>query len=155
MSSVKNTPAYHTMRGMKQRCFNKNHVQYKDYGGRGITICDEWLNDVSVFSRWAIANGYEKGLTIERINVDGNYTPLNCTFITRAENNTNKRVYLTNKLGVKNISCRSNGSYRVLLHVNKKRINVGHFKTLTEAIFARDSYDPSIMQEKAFKRGEK
>lgn len=77
--------------GMKKRCLNPNCKRYKDYGGRGITICDEWLRGFDFFADWAYANGYETGLTIERNNVNGNYEPDNCCWITREEQAYNKR----------------------------------------------------------------
>lgn len=82
---------YKVWNGMKTRCYNKNFLYYCNYGGRGIKICDEWKNDFSKFYEWAINNGYKEGLTIDRINNDGNYEPNNCRWVTRAEQNRNKR----------------------------------------------------------------
>lgn len=89
-------PLYSHWVNMKTRCFNKNNAKYKDYGGRGITICQEWLN-FKIFYEWAMNNGYRKGLSIERIDVNGNYCPENCTWITMAEQARNKRTckYIT------------------------------------------------------------
>lgn len=80
---------------MKQRCYNQNHKQYKDYGGRGIMVCNEWRYDFKAFYNWVLVNGYKTGLTIDRRNNDGNYESSNCRFITRAENNRNKRKKIT------------------------------------------------------------
>lgn len=77
--------------GMKERCYRKKHPHYKDYGGRGIKICDEWLKDYSTFENWALANGYEESLTIERINVNGDYCPENCTWIPLSDQHKNTR----------------------------------------------------------------
>ena len=82
---------YKVWQGMKTRCYNPNFIYYCNYGGRGIMICDEWKNDFSKFYEWAINNGYKEGLTIDRINNDGNYEPDNCRWITRAEQNRNQR----------------------------------------------------------------
>lgn len=79
---------YHIWCCMRQRCLNPNNKRYINYGGRGVTICKDWDN-YAVFRDWALNNGYEDGLTIERINVDGNYEPLNCTWITNAKQQTN------------------------------------------------------------------
>lgn len=75
---------------MKDRCYNSKDKNYKRYGGRGITICDEWLNDYYAFESWALANGYSDDLTIDRINNDGNYEPNNCRFVTVKGNNNNR-----------------------------------------------------------------
>lgn len=74
-----------------QRCYNKNNHAYKDYGGRGIKMCDEWRNNPKSFLDWAYASGYQKNLTIERLDVNGNYCPENCVWITIAEQQRNKR----------------------------------------------------------------
>jgi len=82
---------YSVWMAMIARCTNPANAAYKNYGGRGITICDEWLNSLSDFVDWALCNGYTDDLTIERINVNGNYEPKNVTFIPFAEQAKNKR----------------------------------------------------------------
>lgn len=81
---------------MKARCYNKNNGDYPNYGGRGIKICEEW-QDYEAFQSWANENGYGDGLTIDRINVSGDYSPDNCRWITQREQTRNTRltVYLT------------------------------------------------------------
>jgi len=76
--------------GMKQRCYNPNANGYKYYGGKGVVICDEWLNDKKLFYNWAINNGYEDHLTIDRIENDGNYDPDNCRWATWEQQANNK-----------------------------------------------------------------
>lgn len=76
---------------MKQRCYNKKNRVYKDYGGRDIKVCTEWKNDFTTFYNWAIENGYKYGLTIDRINVDGDYEPNNCRFVTMKVQQNNRR----------------------------------------------------------------
>ncbi len=77
--------------GIKKRCLNKNYLQYNLYGGRGITICDEWRNDFQAFYDWAMSNGYKENLTIERIDVNGNYEPSNCQWVDNKRQARNKR----------------------------------------------------------------
>lgn len=86
MKNRKENPLRYTWSGMKQRCYNPNIRAYKTYGARGIKVCDEWLHDYPRFAEWASNNGWKQGLTIDRIDPDGNYCPENCRFITRSEN---------------------------------------------------------------------
>lgn len=78
-------------RGIRQRCLNTNNSRYKDYGGRGISMCNEWLEDFMSFYNWAISNGYSDQLSIDRIDVNGNYEPSNCRWATASEQNKNQR----------------------------------------------------------------
>jgi len=91
------TRLYNIWTHIISRTENRTNPGWKDYGGRGITICAEWRNNFSEFYRWAITNGYIDGLTIERINVNGGYSPNNCAWIPLASQNENKTntVYLT------------------------------------------------------------
>ena len=70
---------------MRQRCGNKNNAAFRNYGGRGIRICAAW-RDYVVFRKWAMSHGYKETFCIDRINNDGNYTPSNCQWLTRAAN---------------------------------------------------------------------
>jgi hypothetical protein len=88
------TKLYECLKNMKKRCYNPNHPRYEHWGGRGITICDEWLNEengVLNFYNWAMTNGYQEGLSIDRINNDGNYEPSNCRWTDSYTQRMNQR----------------------------------------------------------------
>ena len=121
---------------MKQRCGNSNDKDYANYGGRGIRVCAEWDNSSVAFIEWALANGYENGLSIDRINCDGNYCPENCRWATMTQQQRNKRVEKCNALGVKGVHM-DRGQYRAIIYVNNKKIDLGRHKTLGDAIAAR------------------
>ena len=87
---MSNSKLYYIYRSMLNRCFSPKVKEYKYYGARGITVCNEWKNDFMSFYKWAMANGYEEGLTIERIDINGNYCPKNCKWIPKKQQNRNK-----------------------------------------------------------------
>lgn len=99
LSGNKDGRLYNLWKSIRYRCYSPTCKSYANYGGRGIVMCDEWRNDYLAFREWALSNGYndeltDKGvhvMTIDRINVNGNYEPSNCRFITNAEQAKNKR----------------------------------------------------------------
>lgn len=124
--------------GMKQRCFNPKTEHYSCYGGRGITICDEWLgkDGACAFFEWAKSNGYKEGLTIDRINVNGNYEPSNCRWVDMHVQALNRRQ-AKSQLGIKGVYLRPSGRYESKIKIYGKIIHLGTFNTIEEAAAAR------------------
>ena len=111
---------YHVYHGMIQRCNNSNTKYYKHYGGRGIKVCNEWLKDFNVFKKWAMENGYEDGLTIDRRDVNGNYEPDNCRWVDQKTqcNNTRRNVNITYHGETHNLT-----EWSEILGINRNTLN--------------------------------
>lgn len=82
---------YNSWQNMKGRCLRQSHPKYKRYGGRGITICNDWL-EIDGFAEWALKNGWKEGLSLDRVDNNGNYCPENCVWISMSENSRKKRT---------------------------------------------------------------
>ena len=113
---------------MKKRCYNKNQVHYKSYGGRGITVCDEWRDNSKSFYNWALSHGYSDKLTLDRIDVNKGYSPENCRWATWEEQRNNKRnnrviSFNGKSLTLKQWSLELDIPYYVLEH----RLNAHHW----------------------------
>lgn len=91
LGRISRHPLYNVWRKMRDRCFNPDAVNFRAYGGRGIVVCDEWRNSSRAFVAWAIKSGWKPGLEIDRENNDGPYSPANCRFVTRLQNQNNKK----------------------------------------------------------------
>jgi hypothetical protein len=122
---------------MISRCENEKDISYKNYGARGINVCEEW-HDFDSFYEWAIKNGYKDYLELDRIDTNGNYTPNNCRFITRLENSRNKRSSLKYEINgevkpLKVIAEENNIEYKLLW----QRINRDGL-TLQEAVEVKE-----------------
>lgn len=142
--SIKNKSSkrsYQLFNWMKQRCYNKNNISYKDYGGRGITICDEWLKNPQLFYDWTI-DRYKEGLEIDRKDNDKGYSPDNCHFITRKENGWNKRLIIkSNTSGYKNVHFRkSRSAWESYIEIDGKVIYFGTSSTPEIAAIKRDKF---------------
>ena len=132
-----NTPLYHVWEAMKQRCDNNDHQSFKYYGERSITYTQNWASFIN-FKRWAMSSGYDDTLTLERIDVNGDYTESNCTWVSRSTQMANRRfTSLTEGYG--GIE-KTPTSYRVRIKYNNQRFHIGVFPTALEAAIARDKY---------------
>ena len=126
---------------MKDRTLNTKHKHYNGYGGRGITICEEWKNDFMSFYNWAMKNGYSDKLSIDRIDNDGNYCPENCRWTTRVIQQRNQRMQKNNTSGFKGVSfSKDTNKYRAQIKVNRKQLNLGYFQTAVEGAIAYNNY---------------
>lgn len=129
-------PLYQKLMDMKGRCLNPKHKSYPHYGGRGITICKEWIMDHKAFYAWAIKSGFKEGCDIDRIDNNKGYSPENCRFVSHYVNCNNRR---SGKLvGIqKESKC---NTYRARVTVKGKDVFAKNFKTINEAVSARNAF---------------
>lgn len=104
--NLSRTKLYRIWNSMRGRCNNPSDKGFKNYGGRGISVCESWNHSFSAFYDWAISNGYSDGLTIERIHNNGNYEPQNCEWIPLSDQSKNRRSchYIAYKGQIKTLS---------------------------------------------------
>lgn len=129
-------PLYTVRDGIIQRCYNSKHENYKHYGGRGIKVCDLWLNSVTDFVNWALKNGWRQGLEIDRIDNNGDYSPENCRILTHLRNQQNKRrpSTITKKsnlpMGVWFVPAKHGrrSYYRSFIGIKDKQIGLGTYQ---------------------------
>lgn len=135
---------YRVWQTMRSRCNSKTHQRYCFYGEKGIRVCEEWEKDFTVFKEWAINNGYKEGLSIDRIDVDGDYCPENCRWVNMHVQLANRRKSRTNKSGYtgiyKLISANGKIKWRVSICLNYKTRNLGTYDNLKEALYVRNKY---------------
>ena len=127
--------------GMIYRCYKKEHQQYKNYGARGIAICDEWKNSFDTFFNWCINNGWEYGKYIDRKENDGNYEPSNCRFVSKAISSRNQRKFKNNKSGYTGINYhKKNEAWYSTIYADGVNICIGMFKDKINAVKARNEF---------------
>ena len=124
---------------MKSRCENPNNTSYLHYGGRGITVCKEWKNDVEAFVEWATVNGWKKGLLIDRRDNDKGYSPDNCRFVDSGLSVRNRRLTKANSSGYRGVSWdNAKKKWMVQIKSEGKRYYLGRYNDLIEAVKVYD-----------------
>lgn len=135
------TRLYNIWKGMKARCYNqKSGSGYKRYGALGICVCDEWRGNFDAFNKWANENGYADHLTLDRRECNGNYTPGNCRWATRAEQMMNRRKFDNCSSKFKGVSWnKKDQRWKAGINVEGKWTYLGNFTSEVEAAQAYDS----------------
>lgn len=147
---LRNHALYRVWTRMKNRCYNTNARNYKDYGGRGITICEEWKDDFKTFYDWATNNGWKSKLTIDRIDVNGNYEPSNCRFENKTIQQHNRRKWAgcsSKYTGVSFLKKKQRWTARIVKNYKSKHL--GSFKTEIEAAKAYNEAAIKLYGDKA------
>lgn len=131
---------YMTWYNMIQRCYNPSHIRYDDWGGRGITVCDEWKDSPAQFIKDMFPS-FVEGLTLDRIDNDKGYSKENCRWATKSEQCTNQRISVRNTSGFIGVSYRKHRlKFTCNLSVNNKNTYIGLYDTALEAAIARNNY---------------
>lgn len=139
---------YNSFYRIIKRCTDKSNKDYKYYGARGIKICDEWRCDPKMFVEYCLENGWKEGLTIDRIDVNGNYEPGNIRFVDLHVQCANQRLSIRNTSGYKGVHYRRDeGKYRSYIGIGDKLIHLGSYITKKDALEARNNY---IIENKLF-----
>lgn len=133
-------PLYKVWAGMKQRCYNRKDQRYKDYGGRGITVCKEWIHDAQIFIEWAINEGWKNNSIIDRKDNDGNYNSENVRFVDGLLSRRNTRILSKrNTSGYRGVSFhKPRNKYRASISIGNKKKYIGLFSDPFHAAIAYD-----------------
>ena len=118
------TPMYRKWAAIKNRCLNEKAVDFRHYGGRGITVCEEWINSFESFKEWSIQHGYSDSFDIDRIDNDKGYNPENCRYVTHKDNLNNRRNTIVIEINgvTKSILewCKESGASRTTIYTRYK-----------------------------------
>lgn len=136
VSSEENKRLYRSWQKMNLRCFDPDDKKFKDYGARGITVCDQW-RDFSTYANWAFENGYSDELTLDRIDVNGDYTPDNCRWADYFVQSRNSRLRKTNTSGCRGVCFYKRTKQWTARITAGERYFLGYFDNKEEAISAR------------------
>lgn len=144
---MSHTKIHDVWQNMKSRCYQQKKHDYKYYGGRGITVCDEWREYFINFYNWAMINGYKEGLEIDRIKNDLNYSPDNCRFITGSQNTQNTRILRSNNTsGFRGVHFnRKNNNWNACV-MNKRRVY--YLGTFCDSVSAAIAYNNWVIEHK-------
>ena len=138
--SQSKTKLYSIWKDMRKRCLNPKSSRYEYYGAKGVAISKEWDMFI-VFQMWSMSNGYKDGLSIDRINSDGNYEPSNCRCTTLLIQKQNRGTFKNNTSGYSGVNWnKKRKKWQVRIQIDNKRIPLGFFNTAKEGAIARDEY---------------
>ncbi len=133
-ASMRETRLHSIWTNMKSRCYNEKTSSYENYGAKGITVCELWKNSFNEFAAWALLNGYEEDLSIDRIESSLNYEPSNCRFATDLVQANNRGIHKDNTSGATGVYFRKDsGTYRVIKTFYETKISKSGFKTFDDA----------------------
>jgi hypothetical protein len=133
------TRLHNIWKNMKARCYNKHNPSYKDYGAKGVVICEEWLNNYSNFKAWADSHNYSDKLSIDRIDPAGNYEPSNCRWANNSTQTANQRPRIKSN-GLCTGIHPHNRKFKVMITVEGEINYLGLFDTLEEAVTTRNTF---------------
>lgn len=157
-SKKSTTRLYRIWNGMRQRCYNPNCRIYYKYGAKGVTVCDLWNTKYQYFYDWALANGYNDNLTIDRIDNSRGYCPENCRWATYVEQNSHLAKPITNTSGYVGVSwSKKENKWISNISVDGKSVRIGCFNTQKEAVEARNKFveENHLLRQKIVYTGEK